>query len=170
MGQRGLAIARLICLRDPGEKRVEEKRPEKGSAALLSKIRSRRSDFGQHLTFLPGSSDSDDLKATPVVLISDAALSDCRSSGHVGVLDSIWRAGGPRICAQTHPLTIPGVRGERVPVDTCLGQQCLRVPNQKLGTDVDPIPRQLLRRADDCFGVLFFLTLPDELAWSQVPK
>ncbi|ULA66018.1 MAG: hypothetical protein LZF62_50001 [Nitrospira sp.] len=36
--------------------------------------------------------------------------------------------------------------------------------------DVDPIPRQLLRRADDFFGVLFFLTLPDELAWSQVPK
>lgn len=36
--------------------------------------------------------------------------------------------------------------------------------------DVDPIPRELLRRADDFFGVLFFLTLPDKLAWSQVPK
>ena len=37
-------------------------------------------------------------------------------------------------------------------------------------TDVGPIPRQLLTRVDNFFGVLFVLTLPDELTRRQVPQ
>lgn len=36
--------------------------------------------------------------------------------------------------------------------------------------DVDPVPRQFVRRADDFFGDLFLLTLPDELPRGQVPE
>lgn len=50
------------------------------------------------------------------------------------------------------------------------GQRIISIRYAWEQSDVDPIPRQLLRRADDFFGVLFFLTLPDELAWRQVPK
>jgi hypothetical protein len=36
--------------------------------------------------------------------------------------------------------------------------------------DVAPVLRQLLTRAEDFFGVLFVLTLTDELTRSQVPQ
>ena len=41
---------------------------------------------------------------------------------------------------------------------------------EQTDSDLDPVLRQLLTRADDFFGVLFVLTLPDELTWSQVSK
>ena len=39
-----------------------------------------------------------------------------------------------------------------------------------LALDVDPVPRQLLTRAESFFGGLFFLTLSDKLTRGQVPK
>jgi hypothetical protein len=41
---------------------------------------------------------------------------------------------------------------------------------EEVNHEVGSIPRQLLTRADDFFGVLFVLTLPDELTRRQVPQ
>ncbi len=43
-------------------------------------------------------------------------------------------------------------------------------PRKSNGSDVGPLPRQLLTRAEDFFGVPFFLTLADELTRRQVAE
>ena len=75
------------------------------------------------------------------------------------------------------PTNIEPEQTDRYMTEPPLAKHLCKLPRQRdtskgelLASDVGPILRQLFTRADDLFGVLFFLTLGDELARGQVPE